>query len=84
MHTNDQFLVGIEGINHPKRTYDIVEGFIRRGYSDETIRMILGGILSEPRRSSGSIEVTLLHSTFNLLHFSVLLSGQDTGRKCRM
>jgi len=43
MHTNDQFLVGIEGINHPKRTYDIVEGFIRRGYSDETIRMILGG-----------------------------------------
>lgn len=43
MHTNDQYLVGIEGINHPKRTYDIVEGFIRRNYSDETIRMILGG-----------------------------------------
>lgn len=43
MHTNEQYLVGIEGINHPKRTYDIVEGFIRRNYSDETIRMILGG-----------------------------------------
>ena len=43
MHTNDQYLVGIEGIDHPKRTYDIVEGFIRRGYSDEVIRMILGG-----------------------------------------
>lgn len=43
MHTNDQYLVGIEGINHPKRTYDIVEGFIRRGYSDATIKMILGG-----------------------------------------
>jgi len=43
MHTNDQYLVGVEGINHPKRTYDIVEGFIRRGYSDETIRLILGG-----------------------------------------
>jgi membrane dipeptidase len=42
MHTNDEYLVGIEGINHPKRTYDIVEGFIRRGYSDETVRMILG------------------------------------------
>lgn len=42
MHTNDQYLVGIEGINHPKRTYDIVEGFIRRNYSDETVRMILG------------------------------------------
>lgn len=43
MHTNEKYLVGIEGINHPKRTYDIVEGFIRRNYSDETIRMILGG-----------------------------------------
>lgn len=43
MHTNDQYLVGIEGINHPKRTYDIVEGFIRRNYSDATIRLILGG-----------------------------------------
>lgn len=43
MHTNDQFLVGIESIDHPKRTYDIVEGFIRRKYSDEMIRMILGG-----------------------------------------
>ncbi len=42
MHTNDQYLVGVEGIDHPKRTYDIVEGFIRRGYTDETIRMILG------------------------------------------
>lgn len=42
MHTNDQFLVGIEGIDHPLRTYDIVEGFIRRNYSDATIRMILG------------------------------------------
>jgi membrane dipeptidase len=42
MHTNDEYLVGIEGINHPKRTYDIVEGFIRRKYSDETVRMILG------------------------------------------
>jgi membrane dipeptidase len=42
MHSNDQFLVGIEGINHPKRYFDIVEGFIRRKYSDETIRLILG------------------------------------------
>ncbi|MCB0488731.1 MAG: membrane dipeptidase [Cyclobacteriaceae bacterium] len=42
MHSNDQYLIGVEGINHPKRTYDIVEGFIRRGYSDQTIKMILG------------------------------------------
>jgi membrane dipeptidase len=42
MHTNADFLVGIEGLNHPKRVFDIVEGFIRRGYSDEIIEMILG------------------------------------------
>jgi membrane dipeptidase len=42
MHTNADFLVGIEGLNHPKRVFDIVEGFIRRGYSDEVIEMILG------------------------------------------
>src|SRR5262249_32397896 len=31
MHSNENFLIGVEGINHPKRTFDIVEGFIRRG-----------------------------------------------------
>lgn len=42
MHSNENYLIGVEGINHPKRIFDIVEGFIRRGYSDETIEMILG------------------------------------------
>ncbi len=42
MHSNEKYLVGIEGINHPKRIYDIVEGFIRRGYSDQNIKLILG------------------------------------------
>lgn len=42
MHSNDKYLVGIEGINHPKRIYDIVEGFIRRGYSGQMIKLILG------------------------------------------
>jgi membrane dipeptidase len=42
MHSNDKFLVGIEGINHPKRIYDIVEGFIQRGYTDQMIKLILG------------------------------------------
>jgi membrane dipeptidase len=42
MHSNDQYLIGVEGLNHPKRIFDIVEGFIRRGYSDEVIEMILG------------------------------------------
>jgi len=33
----------IEGLNHPKRTYDLTEGLIRRGYSDADITLILGG-----------------------------------------
>ncbi|HXZ19707.1 MAG TPA: membrane dipeptidase, partial [Candidatus Acidoferrales bacterium] len=33
----------IEGLDHPKRTYDLTEGLIRRGYSDTDIALILGG-----------------------------------------
>jgi membrane dipeptidase len=33
----------IEGINHPKRMFDVTEGLIRRGYSDKDIEGILGG-----------------------------------------
>lgn len=33
----------IEGINHPKRMFDVAEGLIRRGYSDSEIEGILGG-----------------------------------------
>jgi membrane dipeptidase len=33
----------IEGINHPKRMFDLTEGLIRRKYSDDEIRGILGG-----------------------------------------
>jgi len=33
----------IEGINHPKRMFDVAEGLIRRGYSDPEIEGILGG-----------------------------------------
>ena len=33
----------IEGLNHPKRFFDIAEGLIRRGYSDQDISGILGG-----------------------------------------
>jgi len=33
----------IEGLNHPKRFYDIAQGLIRRGYSDKDIAGILGG-----------------------------------------
>jgi membrane dipeptidase len=33
----------IEGLNHPKRMFDLTEGLIRRGYSDAHIALILGG-----------------------------------------
>ena len=33
----------IEGLNHPKRIYDLTEGLIRRGYNDSDINLILGG-----------------------------------------
>jgi membrane dipeptidase len=33
----------IEGVDHPKRVFDLTEGLIRRGYADDDIRGILGG-----------------------------------------
>jgi membrane dipeptidase len=33
----------IEGINHPRRMFDLTDGLIRRGYSDAEIHGILGG-----------------------------------------
>lgn len=44
----------IEGINHPKRMFDLTEGLIRRGYTDSEIRGILGGNF---RRALGTIWV---------------------------
>ncbi|MDH5589473.1 MAG: dipeptidase [Gemmatimonadota bacterium] len=35
--------IDIEGIDHPRRMFDVTEGLIRRGYTDEHVRMILGG-----------------------------------------
>jgi membrane dipeptidase len=35
--------IDIEGINHPKRIFDLTEGLIRRKYSDSEIQGILGG-----------------------------------------
>lgn len=43
--------IDIEGLNHPKRMFDLTEGLIRRKYSDTEIEGILGGnfkrVLSE-------------------------------------
>jgi membrane dipeptidase len=35
--------IDIEGLNHPKRMFDLTEGLIRRKYSDAEIKGILGG-----------------------------------------
>jgi len=35
--------IDIEGIDHPKRMFDVTEGLIRRGYKDADIILILGG-----------------------------------------
>lgn len=35
--------IDIEGLNHPKRMFDLTEGLIRRKYSDPDIEAILGG-----------------------------------------
>ncbi len=43
--------IDVEGLNHPKRMFDLTEGLIRRKYSDTEIEGILGGnfkrVLSE-------------------------------------
>jgi membrane dipeptidase len=35
--------IDVEGLNHPKRMYDLTEGLIRRKYSDKEIEGVLGG-----------------------------------------
>lgn len=35
--------IDIQGLDHPKRVYDLTEGLIRRGYSNKNIELILGG-----------------------------------------
>ncbi len=35
--------IDIEGLDHPKRIFDLTEGLIRRRYSDREIELVLGG-----------------------------------------
>ncbi len=35
--------VHVDGLNHHRRVYDLTEAFVRRRYSDDTIRLLLGG-----------------------------------------
>jgi membrane dipeptidase len=43
IHTGEGGQIGISGVNHPKRVYDLTEGLVRRKYSDADIQLILGG-----------------------------------------
>ncbi len=42
-HVDKPEHVAVTGLDHARRTFDIAEGLIRRGYSDAEIRGILGG-----------------------------------------
>ncbi len=35
--------VHVDGMNHPKRTFDVVETMVKRRHSDDTIKLVLGG-----------------------------------------
>lgn len=35
--------VHVDGMNHPKRVFDVVETMVRRRHSDETIKLVIGG-----------------------------------------
>ena len=43
VHVAKPNLVTVDGLDHPRRVFDLVEGLIERGYSDEDIRLVLGG-----------------------------------------
>lgn len=47
--------IDIEGLDHPKKMYDLTEGLIRRGYGDDNIRAVLG---ENFRRALGEIWVS--------------------------
>jgi membrane dipeptidase len=42
-HVDKPERVASNGLDHPKRMFDLTEGLIARGYSDTDIKMILGG-----------------------------------------
>jgi membrane dipeptidase len=47
-----QWMLTIRGLDHPRRMFDLTEGLIRRGYTDQHIRLILG----ELARVTGAIQ----------------------------
>jgi len=47
--------IDIEGLDHPRKMYDVAEALVRRRYSDDNIRAVLGGNF---RRALGEIWVS--------------------------
>lgn len=43
LHRDAEGKITIKGLDHPKRMYDLADGFIRRKYSDANIKLLLGG-----------------------------------------
>jgi membrane dipeptidase len=43
--------IDIEGVDHPRRVFDLTEGLIRRGYRDDHIRGILGANFARALRT---------------------------------
>jgi membrane dipeptidase len=52
LHRDTDSSITVKRLDHPKRAYDLAEGFIRRRYSDANIKLILGG---NWQRAMGSI-----------------------------
>jgi len=48
--------IDIEGLNHPKRMFDLAEGLIRRKYNDSDIELILAAISSVCSRPFGRFD----------------------------
>jgi len=48
-----QWMLTIRGLDHPRRMFDLTEGLIRHGYTDQHIRLMLGG---NWRRVMGAIQ----------------------------
>ena len=50
--------IDVEGLNHPKRMFDLTEGLISRKYSDKEIQGILGGNFKRVLSEIWSVEKT--------------------------
>ena len=48
METREKYQFSIDGLNHSQRTFDVAEGLIRRIYSNEQIKLVLGENFNEP------------------------------------